>query len=108
MGHYTNIESIKTIDDLKLIFPDANADEMNWCVFSTGGVHGDNSTLDELETDLDEQYEYPPSLNVLVIRPRMVSILYGYIPITKEDIPYLRKLVNSSLESIKTSQKGNL
>ncbi|MEK8128637.1 hypothetical protein WMW72_12040 [Paenibacillus filicis] len=108
MSHYENKESIKTMDDLKSIFPDGEADEMNWCVFSNGGIHGGYEKLDDLAGDLDEDYEYPPRINVLVIRPRLVSMLYGYIEVNKEDIPFLRKLVNSTLQAIAKSQSGNL
>lgn len=77
MGHYKNIMSIKTMDDLKALFPDGKADNLNWCLFSMSGVHGGYESLDDLVEELnsDEDYEYPPRINMLVIRPRMVSIL---------------------------------
>lgn len=115
-NYYQNYK-IDSMADLKSIFPRGEADVMNWCVFSTSGVHGtylDLDTIEEYYQDpetfvRDEHFGEPftPKLTVLVIKPRIVSMLYGQIDITQEDIPFLRRLCQSSLEAIRRSQAGN-
>lgn len=107
-GHYQVFHTIKTINDIKNVFPEGEVDELNWCVFSTSGVHGTYATLDEIEQEIADGEDTISDLTVLVIMPRMVKMLYGNIQVNEEDIPYLRKLANSSIESINKSQKGNL
>ena len=98
-GHY-NIFSFNTIDGLKSIFPDGKADEMNVCLFSTSGVHGLYTTIEELEDELKAGEEL--GLTVLIIHPRLVSMKYGHLDdITLEDIPYLKKLRKSSQKALK-------
>ncbi|MFG6669385.1 hypothetical protein ACGYLS_02925 [Bacillus subtilis] len=104
MGNYYENQKLENIEHLKRIFPDGEANELNWCVLSTSGVHGLYRTLDDIENSDDEH----SSITVLVIMPRIVSMLWGHIDITKEDIPYLRKLTNSSLRYIQESQKNNI
>lgn len=111
-GYYNVAGTIKTIDDLKKIFPDGEADDLNWCLFSTSGVHGTYLKLKDLEELTEEAKadgeDYVGKLTVLVILPRIVRLEYGNISITPEDYPYIRKLAASSVEEIKKSQIGNL
>lgn len=108
MSHYTVNDSIHSVDDLRSIFPTGEADEMNWCFLSTSGVHGSYTTLDDLEAGPeDDGYEWT-SVTVLVVAPRMVRCNYGHIEVGKEDIPWLRRLVSSTLEAVAKSQEGNL
>jgi hypothetical protein len=107
--HYETQATIKSIDDLKKLFPDGKADELNWCVFSTSGVHGSYQALDDIEKYLfNNNDDYSDSLTVLVIHPRLVVLKYGVIKINKQDISWLRKLVKSTLKAVEKSQKGNL
>lgn len=111
--HYKN-GKIHSIKDLKDLFPSGEADGLNWCIFSTSGVHGSYFTLDEIEYSLRENLdEYSvhycrPRLTVLVIKPRMVSLGWGEIEVALEDVPFLRTLGETSLACIKQSQKGNM
>jgi hypothetical protein len=113
MSHYKNAQ-IHSVEDLKSLFPDGKANDLNWCLFSTSGVHGSNFGLDEIEyslrNKLDERHiDYcPPKLTVLVIKPRLVSLGYGDLEISLSDITFLRCLVNSSLEEIRKSQVDNI
>ena len=102
-SRYEN-HKLENLEHLKRIFPDGEADSLNWCILSTSGVHGLYTTLDDIQAG---DYEHP-SITVLVIMPRVVTMLYGHIDITLDDIPYLRKLVNSSLKYIVESQKNNI
>lgn len=113
-----NFNSIKSVDDLKLYFPDAEANLDNWCLFSTSGTHGTYIALDDIERYFSDSKRfikeenggeaYSPNLTVLVIRPRLVSMLYGHVTILQEDIPYLKQLASSSLKNIVKSQSGNI
>ena len=87
--HY-QILQIKTIDELKKIFPDAQADYMNFCLFSTSGVHGTYMTIEDCLNNL--AYE----LTVLVVHPRIVALRYGQIKVEKKDSAYLKKLRKTS------------
>ena len=85
---------------LRRMFPTAQADEMNFVLFSTSGVHGSYDTiedvLEERESGNDEA-----ALTFLIVQPRLVSIRYGKcIPETEDDFQYLRRLrETSSLEA---------
>jgi hypothetical protein len=98
MGTYYKNYEIESIEQLKSIFPDGEANDLNWCVLSTSGVHGLYTTLDQLERDCASGEREYPSITVLVIMPRIVSMRWGHLNIALEDIPYLRKLVTSSLK----------
>lgn len=98
---HQNISKIKTIDDLKEIYPKGVANDLNMVMFSTSGVHGTYSSIEDLETAIktnDPEYEGNYKLTVLSIHPRIVSMQYGHIEITLDDIDYLKKLRASSNE----------
>lgn len=105
---------LDSIDDLKLLFPKGIADELNWCLFSTSGVHGTYFNLNKIENSLinrlDEDHEdyCSPFITVLVIKPRLVSLGWGNIEIYLDDFSFLRDLAMSSLKEIMRSQIGNL
>jgi hypothetical protein len=86
--HYS-IQQI-TLADLRGIFPDAKADEMNFCLFSTSGVHGSYTTIEQAEGEPDGE------VTVLVVHPRTVTLRYGNVPVTAESAPYLKALRASS------------
>jgi hypothetical protein len=93
---------------LRKIFPEGLADEMNFVIFSTSGVHGSYRKIEEIEESLvlypdgcPDEEEPPedwcyPLLTYLVVHPRLVCLKYGNAKITLEDIPYLKKLRASS------------
>jgi len=107
MSNYYKNHCLEGINHLKKIFPDGDANDLNWCVLSTSGVHGTYGTLDDLEKYFSSGELKYLSITALVIMPRVVSMLWGHIDITLEDIPYLRKLVTSSLRFMSESQTGN-
>lgn len=108
MSHYTVNDAVHSIDDLRAMFPTGQADEMNWCFLSTSGVHGSYTTLDDIERGPDEDGYEDNHVTVLVVAPRMVRCNYGHIEIRAEDIPWLRRLVASTLEAVAKSQRGNV
>ncbi|WP_413373333.1 hypothetical protein [Paenibacillus taichungensis] len=113
-----NYNSIKTIDDLKSIFPDGQADELNWCMLSTSGVHGTYTKLETIreyfsnpQEFVEEQNggeDFEPKVTVLVVKPREISMLHGHIKVDEHDIEYLNDLVSSSLLKMSESQQGNI
>lgn len=107
---YCQIESIKEI------FPDGEADEMNFCLFSTSGVHGSYVTIEDVEKSVrqfgfdppgegDSGYDEEalnPHVTFLIISPRIVRMHYGNVRVTSfADLAYLKKLRASSHKAIK-------
>ena len=103
--HYHVFDSIKTIEDLKTIFPDGKADDLNWVFLSTSGVHGTYTSLDDLEKDPDYAEniddEGNTHITVLVLHPRMCCIKFGEMKFNlKADSAYLRGLVKTTVTEI--------
>jgi hypothetical protein len=101
-------ETIRSIDDLRSIFPDGKADLRNWCFFGTSGVHGSYTTIDDLDDPAEDETADRPYLTVLVVQPRACVILCGNILAHPEDRPWLRTLAASTLRAVAESQEGNL
>ena len=109
--HYQIME-ITSMEEVREIFPEPQANALNWLLCSTSGVHGSYATLDELdhpELDFDGEdlANFEPRITVLIIQPRLVCLHYGDIEVTPEDRKYLRALVRTSLDYIPISQEGN-
>lgn len=128
--NYEVIE-LRTIQEVKHIFgPDGvNVNARNWCFVGLAGLHGTYMTLDDLEKVFDGEHErVKPTVDdkayvsILVVHPRLTVLkqpapkkvaetqeaAFGEIPITREDIPYLRTLVRKTLASVQESQEGNI
>lgn len=97
-AHYNILRCTEGIDLLREIFPDAEADSLNFCLFSTSGVHGSYGTIEDASQDLyKEDEDIIDSVTFLVICPRLVCMKYGNAKVkSKEDIEFLRKLRDSS------------
>ncbi len=95
-----NLENpIYGIEALQELFPLGVADSMNFCLFSTSGVHGSYTTIEDIEQNLKNPIEESNELTFLVIHPRTVVLRYGRCLIEDEDdIKFLKKLRASSLE----------
>lgn len=89
--HYSIREQIKSLEDLRVYFPEPVADEMNFCLFSTSGVHGSYCTIEQAEADPEIG-----EVTVLVVQPRRVMLAYGNVPVTPETVGYLKALRASS------------
>tara|TARA_R110000772_G_scaffold173326_3_gene285281 strand:- start:513 stop:830 length:318 start_codon:yes stop_codon:yes gene_type:complete len=100
MSHYS-INKVDTVDAMQVlrdIFPDAEANEMNFVIFSTSGVHGSYRKIEDVE-DQGLESEEEPTITFLVIKPRIVETSYGVCqPITPEDFTFLKKLRETSRE----------
>lgn len=88
---------------LREMFPTAQANERNFVLFSTSGVHGTYATIEEIEFDIKAgvSEEGFNRLTFLIVQPRLVTVRYGIcLPETLDDIRYLKKLrETSSLEA---------
>lgn len=90
---------------IQSFFPDGEANDLNFVLFSTSGVHGSYTTLDEIEaslkkhgdlsdTDMDK---YPddyviPEVTILIVQTRIVALSYGNLKVTLERLPFLKRL----------------
>lgn len=115
-AHYNNYgcrdEQRNGMSALRQIFPSGKADEMNFCLFSTSGVHGMYTTIEEAEHaytlrligEKDESGEEygEPSVTFLIVHPRICCLRHGNCyPQNTEDFDYLKTLRASSWEAVK-------
>ena len=89
------------MEALKMMFPEGTADDLNVVLFSTSGVHGTYTTIEEIEETLHktvlEAWEDPTTLTFLIVHPRLVALRYGTVtPKTQDDIDFLKRLRSSS------------
>lgn len=106
---------IRTIQEVKELFPNGIANAGNWLLLSTGGIHGSFSTIEDAEYILrgeDPRKQPLPNgrtlITVLVLQPGQCVMRWGEIQVNMDDLDYLRKLVRSSLKFIDMSQSGNV
>lgn len=110
-AHYNQYHITGGMESLKCIFPDGEADEMNFVLFSTSGVHGTYVTIEAIELSLQkypdgiEGDDYPDDyvgsdLTVLIVQPRICCLRYGNVEVTLDDISYLKKLRQSSYDAV--------
>lgn len=91
------------MEGLRELFPDGTADELNFVLFSTSGVSGSYTTIEECERSLAENPEEPDSVSFVVISPRILRLHYGNCrPETADDFEYLRRLRKTSHAAIST------
>jgi len=87
---------------LREMYPDGEADELNFVLFSTSGVHGSYCTIKDQEPQ-NLEADQEPMLTFLIVHPRLVSLRYGNCePRTPEDFAFLRKLRESSRAIVQT------
>jgi hypothetical protein len=95
-AHYTTMGLERGADGMEALrgmFPEGEADEMNLCLFSTSGVHGTYTTIEEVEA----KEEGCDDVTFVIVQPRIVCIRFGNAtPVTPEDFAYLKKLRESS------------
>ena len=100
-GAHYNIFVIKPeqgMAALRWMFPDGEADDLNFVLFSTSGVHGSYCTIEEVEASATTD-EPIGGVTFLIIQPRLVCMRYGECtPKTKDDYDFLKKLRKSSLD----------
>lgn len=114
--HY-DTKHIEGMADLRHMFSDGKCNELNFVLFSTSGVHGTYTTIEEIEASLikygptpdfmdDDSPENVPDdyrdsdLTTLIVHPRLCVLRYGNVKVTLEDIPYLKQLRQSGWEVV--------
>lgn len=109
-GHYNSfyIKNGKGMAALRAMFEDGEANEYNLVLFSTSGVHGSYTTIEQIEEGLKKYGDEPDfgdewpddwcgnDLTVLIIQPRICTLRHGNAQVTLADIPFLKKLRASS------------
>jgi len=96
-GYYSvyKVETESAMSFLRERFPVGEADELNFTLFSTSGVHGSYLTIEEVENRAPDATE----VTFLLIQPRTVTSFYGNVrPETPEDFVFLKKLRASSIK----------
>lgn len=104
-AHYSIMrrsDGVEGIDALRGMFPDGEADAMNFVLFSTSGVHGTYNTIEDAESHLEHEHEEScGEVTFLIVHPRLVALRYGNCtPQNKDDIEYLKRLRESSMKAI--------
>lgn len=99
--------------NLRALFPepfkDINSENFVW--FSTSGIHGCYSTIEDIESSLKKYGEdlthedepadwHPPVLTTTCVFPRLVSLQYGVVRVRLGDIHYLKSLRNASRKAM--------
>ncbi len=100
------------VDALRKLFPDGEANDLNFVLFSTSGVHGSYMTIEEVEAFVlrgegaDEDGHGPDEVTFLIVHPRIVCMRYGNCgPKTSDDFEFLKKLRASSWAAIQSIGK---
>jgi len=87
---------------LREMFPDAVANDLNFVLFSTSGVHGTYCLIEAVEDRITGRDDEAPSdVTFLVVQPRIVALRYGVCrPSTQGDIEFLKRLRASSHSAV--------
>jgi hypothetical protein len=94
-----------TVDLLDSFFGDGGPNEMNFLLFSTSGIHGSATTLEDCEEELkkplsereirdddDSGEPWPVTVTVLLVQPRIIGLRYGNLTIRNlDDIERLKR-----------------
>lgn len=111
MKHYSVIQLLGTNDEkwheLITLFTKGPC-YLNMLFGGSGGVHGPRGSLRSIERDWNNEEE-DKELSILVLHPRLVSLIYGTLLIRdKEDIDWLRGTITKSCNYFIDSQRGNI
>ncbi len=94
-GHYSINKATNGMELLKEYFPTAEADEMNFCLFSTSGVHGTYQTIEE------EEKEQGVGVTFVIVQPRIVGMTYGVAyPKNPTEFEFLKLLRETSKQAV--------
>lgn len=95
---------------------DASVNGMNFILFSTSGVHGCYTTIEEIEASMalypdgppmltgDDDYpdDYtPPEITFLIVQPRIVGMTYGLAKIRNaDDVAWVKRMRDLSTKAV--------
>jgi hypothetical protein len=111
-----DFQELRSMREVKAIFPGGSADDKNWLFVGVGGYHGTKTSLAEAEKVLrgapdaysDVMNNGKTFVTVLVVHPRLCVLKYGEIQVNLEEVKLLRSLVQSTVKAITESQEANL
>jgi hypothetical protein len=105
---------------LRLLFPDGKANEYTFVLFSTSGVHGCYTTLEEIEASFKKygadafgrDEETPDDyergwITFLVVHPRTVTLRYGNAMVRPETLEWFKRLRASSWDVVQQIGRGD-
>lgn len=103
------IYQIKSIDEVKRLFPFPEASQDKWLFLSVGGQSGNGISLEALMQMYmsGDTYGDQKRVSLLILLPASMTMYHGYISVPATDIPYLKSLVRSTMASVQRSQQGN-
>ena len=95
-AHYNQygVKERNGMQALRQIFPDGQADDLNFVLFSTSGVHGSYCTIEDVERE-------GGAVTFLIVQPRICCLRHGNcLPEAPEDFEVLKKLRQTSWEAV--------
>jgi hypothetical protein len=121
-AHYNLFQIVGGVEALREFFGSRGgvADELNFLLCSTSGVHGTYTTIEEIEEtarkygwgrsfpEEDEPDDFSGyRLTVLIAQPRICCLRYGSVELrSDEDVAFLKKLRAGSIEAVQKINAG--
>ncbi len=103
-AHYNNFGcgNENGMAGLRQMFPTGQGNELNFVLFSTSGVHGLYTTIEEVESAVSDEDGYKPEkVTFLIVHPRICCLRHGNcIPKTPEDFEFLKRLRETSWAAV--------
>jgi len=82
-------------------FPKGIANEMNFVLFSTSGVHGTYRTIEDAVEQIDNpDPDESCEVTFVIVQPRLCCLRYGNVEVTKNNAEWLKNLRASSHEIV--------
>ena len=110
-----DVIELRSMREVKEIFPENKADHLNWLFIGTQGAHGTYASLDDIEAILRGKDEDSKALSngkypitILVVHPRLCILKYGEISVGLKDIEWLRNIVGTTINAVIESQAGSV
>lgn len=109
-AHYNHFEcrDADGMAALRQFFPDGHANDKNFVLFSTSGVHGTYHLIEDAWADLtrgnkdEDGNDVTPHVTFLIVQPRICCLRYGNCqPQTAEDFVFLKALRESSRNAMR-------
>ena len=91
---------------------DSTVNELNFILFSTSGVHGSYTTIEEIEASMSKYPTEPdgddwpddycsPEITFLVVQPRLVGMTYGLAKIRNaDDVAWVKRVRDLSCKAV--------
>lgn len=107
-GHYSKpVKALSGVgmEALRSMFPTGEANDMNFVLFSTSGVHGSYTTIEDHEDKpmiMDDDGEILENkITFLIVQPRIVAMRYGNVsPKSPDDYEFLKRLRQTSWDVV--------